>query len=102
MKTLSITYVKPEAVAPVEAMPSCPIYTVPQDNLGNGVAMDIDTYINAQIAHPSIISVMHAAVKTPGQAVTIETDDITACYFVQLGSAVSNQGFTFAIVEEAE
>ena len=100
MKKLSVTYVNPVAVAPGEVISSSPIYTVPQDGLGNGVAMDIDAYIDAQIAHPSIIGVMHAAVKTPGEAVVVETDDITALYFVQVGAAVAAEGFTFEIVED--
>lgn len=101
MKKLSVTYVKPVAVAPVDAISSSPIYTVPQDGLGRGVAMDIDAYIDAQIAHPSIIGVMHAAVKTPGEAVVVETDDITALYFAEVGKAVATEGFTFEITEAA-
>ena len=97
MKKLSVTYVKPKAAAPIEVISSSPIYTVPQDNLGRGVAMDIDAYIDAQIAHPSIIGVMHAAVKNPGTAVVVETDDISAIYFAEVGQAVAAEGFTFKI-----
>ena len=97
MKKLSVTYVKPEAATPIESISSSPIYTVPQDNLGRGVAMDIDAYIDAQIAHPSIIGVMHSAVKNPGEAVVVETDDITALYFAEVGQAVAAEGFTFKI-----
>lgn len=59
--------------------------------------MDIDAYIDAQIAHPSIIGVMHAAVKNPGTAVVVETDDISAIYFAEVGQAVAAEGFTFKI-----
>lgn len=97
MKKLSVTYVKPKAATPIEAISSSPIYTVPQDNLGRGVAMDIDAYIDAQIAHPSIIGVMHNAVKNPGQAVVVETDDVSAIYFAEVGQAVAAEGFTFKI-----
>lgn len=102
MKKLSVTYVKPKAVAPIGVISSSPIYTVPQDVLGNGVAMDIDAFINAQIAHPSIIGVMHAAVKAPGEAVVVEVDDITALYYAQIGESVSTEGFTFVIAAEEE
>lgn len=101
MKKLSITYNKPEVGAPMSAVSSCPTYSVPQDNLGWGEGMNIDAYIDAQIAHPSIISVMHAAVKSPGETFTVETDDITALYFSQVGEAVAVQGFTFDIADEA-
>ena len=97
MKKLSVTYVKPAAATPIEAISSSPIYTVPQDNLGRGVAMDIDAYIDAQIAHPSIIGVMHTAVKNPGEAVVVETDDVSAIYFAEVGQAVAAEGFTFKI-----
>ena len=59
--------------------------------------MDIDAYIDAQIAHPSIIGVMHTAVKNPGEAVVVETDDVSAIYFAEVGQAVAAEGFTFKI-----
>lgn len=102
MKKLSVTYVKPEAVAPIEVISSSPIYTVPQDQLGVGEAMSIEDYINAQIAHPSIISVMHTAVKNEGEPVIVETDDVSALYFAEVGEAVATEGFTFKIEEETD
>lgn len=99
MKKLSVTYVAPEKVKASEIISSSPIYTVPQDTLGRGTGMSIEDYVKAQIAHPSIISVMLAAVKAPSTAVSIDTDDITALYFAQVGDAVAAEGFTFAIAD---
>lgn len=100
MKKLSVTYTKPEVGTSMSAVASCPTYQIKHDGLGWGEGMNIDAFIDAQIAHPSIISVMHAAVKAPGETFTVETDDITALYFAQIGEAVGVQGFTFTIADE--
>lgn len=99
MKKLTVTYVKPAKSKQLDIIPSCPTYTVEHEKLDDGVAMTIDQYIDAQIAHPSIIGVMHAAVKTPGTAVSVEVDDISALYFGEVGAACATEGFTFKVAD---
>ena len=60
-------------------------------------ATSLEAFLAQQVAHPGLIAALRAAVRAEGHTYDWAATDADALYIEELGPALADQGFTFAV-----